>query len=282
MNQLNIIPNIIYIDEEHIKTKVVIAQYLENSYISLNGNIQLKYHCTTFQINNIIVSLPPVNQKDFYISEDSILNNGQPTQVKVAYSDENTYLCTTNGLYVKGYNQTNNEFVYGSKGEADQAKVTGVDQEINVNRSMFTNIRFHYKSDKFYQITYDSVYELGEEITKFHPGSLVDFSTHELNFSLSHPVQIIPQYAYDGSVNLILSDGYSKPKLINSRFSATGKNTYEIVDRKGNNDTNIYNQGDAFEVDTSLYKQTAYISKLYLKTVYQGGQLSVSLPSASA
>jgi hypothetical protein len=119
---------------------------------------------------------------------------------------------------------------------------------------MFENISFHYKSDTFYQLTYNSVYKIQDEITKFHPGSLVDFSTNELNFSLSHPVQIIPQYAYDGSVNLILSDGYSKPKLINSRLSATGKNTYEIVDRKGNNDTNIYNQGDAFEVDTSLYK----------------------------
>jgi hypothetical protein len=32
--------------------------------------------------------------------------------------------------------------------------------------------------------------------------------------------------------------------MINSRFSATGKNTYEVVDRKGNNDTNIYDQGE--------------------------------------
>jgi hypothetical protein len=41
-------------------------------------------------------------------------------------------------------------------------------------------------------------------------------------------------------VNLIINDGINIPRLINSRFSATGKNTYEIVDRKGNNDTNIY------------------------------------------
>jgi len=51
---------------------------------------------------------------------------------------------------------------------------------------------------------------------------------------------MIPQYSYDGSVNLILTDGKQIPKLINSRFSATGKNTYEIVDRKGDADTNIY------------------------------------------
>jgi len=61
-----------------------------------------------------------------------------------------------------------------------------------------------------------------------------------LQFSLEHPVDIVPQYSYDGSVNLILNDGKNTPKLINSRFSATGKDTYEIIDRTGNNDTNIY------------------------------------------
>ena len=67
---------------------------------------------------------------------------------------------------------------------------------------------------------------------------------NELNFDLSNPVDIIPQYSYDNSVNLILNDGKNPPRLINSRFSAIGKNKYEIVDRKGDNDTNIYDQGD--------------------------------------
>ena len=277
MNQLNVIPNVIYIDENTTQTKIVIARYYDEYHISLQGDIQLKYLCTVFNINNIYVALPPFDNsiENFYVSEDSILNNGQQTQIKVTYSSGVNYLKTVNGQYVIGYNSSSNEFVYGSEKEFKDSGIIGVDQEIYVSKGMFENISFHYKSDKFYQLTYNSVYQIKDEITKFHPGSLVDFSTNELNFSLSHPVQIIPQYAYDGSVNLILSDGYSKPKLINSRFSATGKNTYEIVDRKGNNDTNIYNQGDAFEVDTSLYKQTAYISKLYLKTVYQGGQLSV-------
>lgn len=86
-------------------------------------------------------------------------------------------------------------------------------------------------------------------------GELVDFITDELQFDLEHPVNIIPQYSYDGSVNLILSDGKNQPRLINSRFSATGRNTYEIVDRKGNNDTNIYDQGEKFEIDTSYIKE---------------------------
>ena len=98
-------------------------------------------------------------------------------------------------------------------------------------------------------------------------GELVDFITNELSFDLSHPVDIVPQYSYDGSVNLILNDGLNIPRLINSRFTVTGKNTYKIIDRKGDNDTNIYDQGNQFDVDTSLFKNVNKIPKLeYLGT----------------
>lgn len=74
-------------------------------------------------------------------------------------------------------------------------------------------------------------------------GELTDFETDELSFDVNHPVEILPQYSYDNSVNLIINDGKNIPRLINSRFSATARNQYQIVDRKGNNDTNIYDQG---------------------------------------
>ena len=85
-------------------------------------------------------------------------------------------------------------------------------------------------------------------------GSLIDLDTDKLNFDINHPVDIEVQPSYDGSVNLILNDGKNIPRLINSRFSAREKNTYEIVDRIGENDTNIYNSA-TFEKDTSLYFQ---------------------------
>ena len=98
-------------------------------------------------------------------------------------------------------------------------------------------------------------------------GELVDFVTNELSFNIQHPVDILPQYSYDGSVNLILNDGLNIPRLINSRFTVTGKNTYKVVDRKGDNDTNIYDQGEQFDVDTSLFKNVNKIPKLeYLGT----------------
>ena len=101
-------------------------------------------------------------------------------------------------------------------------------------------------------------------------GELVDFITDELSFNLQHPVDILPQYSYDGSVNLILNDGLNIPRLINSRFTVTGKNTYKIIDRKGDNDTNIYDQGVQFDVDTSLFKNVNKIPNLEYLGTYNG------------
>ena len=109
--------------------------------------------------------------------------------------------------------------------------------------------------DEFIQYTLREAYEL------------VDFITDELSFDLNHPVEILSQPSYDGSVNLIINDGLNIPRLINSRFTTTGSNTYKIVDRKGDNDTNIYDQGAQFDVDTSLFKNVNKIPKLeYLGT----------------
>ena len=113
------------------------------------------------------------------------------------------------------------------------------------------------------------------DIELYEKGQLVDFETDELEFDLKHPVDIIAQESYDNSVNLIINDGKNIPRLINSRFSPTEKNHYQIVDRKGDNDTNIYDQGDQFDIDTSLYKRTIKIPKLKFDGVYPGGNLGV-------
>lgn len=106
-------------------------------------------------------------------------------------------------------------------------------------------------------------------------GELVDFITDQLDFDLNHPVSLLPQASYDGSVNLIINDGKNSPKLINSRFSSTGKNTYEIIDRKGNDDANIYDRGSEFLTDTSLYKIVNSFPKVSLTDISLGGNLKV-------
>ena len=99
--------------------------------------------------------------------------------------------------------------------------------------------------------------------------SLINLDTWQLNFDINHPLDIEIQPSYDGSVNLIINDDKNTPRLINSRFSTREKNTYEIVDRIGENDTNIYSS-DSFEKDTSLYFQYKTNPKIYYKGFING------------
>lgn len=106
------------------------------------------------------------------------------------------------------------------------------------------------------------------------PMELSDFTTDKLNFDLNHPVQIECQPSYDGSVNLILNDDKNPPRLINTRFTPMENNTYKIINRIGNNDTNIYDD-EQFEIDTSLYKRISRLPKLLFKGIEDGGACKV-------
>lgn len=140
--------------------------------------------------------------------------------------------------------------------------------------SLFDEYGHSITEDVFRSTYSNQTYLEFSSYTLRESGELVDFITNELSFDLSHPVNILPQYSYDGSVNLILNDGLNIPRLINSRFTVTGRNTYKVIDRKGDNDTNIYDQGKQFDVDTSLFKNVNKIPKLeYLGT--SGGNLKV-------
>ena len=109
----------------------------------------------------------------------------------------------------------------------------------------------------------------------YQAGQLVDFDTDQLSFSLNNPVNLTAQWSYDNSVNLIINDGLNPPRLINSRFSPTERHQYQVCNRKGDNDTNIYDMGDEFDIDTSLYKKMTTIPKLTFSGVEYGGNLKV-------
>lgn len=134
-----------------------------------------------------------------------------------------------------------------------------------------------------FQLSLKKINTKGRIVYEYNPfrnyrlpdGTLNDFDTEELGFDINNPVSIITQPSYDGSVNLILNDNKNIPRLINSRFSVRELNTYEVVDRSGSNDTNIYDKGEQFNIDTSLYKRTTTIPKLDFGGVYPGGDLDV-------
>lgn len=131
-----------------------------------------------------------------------------------------------------------------------------------------------YLNGEFLSLKEILKYDDSEDMTE--AGSIVDFDTELLNFSLNNPVQIETQPSYDGSVNLIINDQRNPPRLINSRFSTRQLNTYEIVDRIGDNDTNIYDDDvNQFDIDTSLYKRYEKIPKVIFNKVAPGGNLKV-------
>lgn len=105
-------------------------------------------------------------------------------------------------------------------------------------------------------------------------GTIVDLDTEHLNFSLNNPVEIEAQPSYDGSVNLILNDNRNIPRLINTRFTTRQLNTYEVVDRIGDNDTNLYDDSQ-FDLDTSLYKRVDNIPVVDFNGVLSFGNLKV-------
>lgn len=114
----------------------------------------------------------------------------------------------------------------------------------------------------------------GKLVIEHYANELTDFRTDKLKFDINHPVNIEIQSSYDGSVNLILNDDLNTPKLINTRFTPKEEGQYEIVDRSGNNDTNIYDENNLIG-ETNLYKSIDRVPIINFKGVKSGGQLKV-------
>jgi len=166
-------------------------------------------------------------------------------------------------------------YVVSDKAPKNSEKIESLKTEFESKDLNFPQLNIAIKEAKYGH--WEGLEELSKETSPIlhEKGELVDFVTDELNFSLNDIVTITPQASYDGSVNLILNDGKNTPRLINSRFSAIGKDQYEIIDRKGDNDTNIYDQGEQFDIDTSLYKRVTKIPKLEFRGVSPGGNLKI-------
>lgn len=127
---------------------------------------------------------------------------------------------------------------------------------------------------KIYNQAGDIVYEYNpfHNLRDASTGELKDFTTTQLSFNLNNPVDIEVQPSYDGTVNLIINDDTNPPLLINSRFTPLEDMTYEIVDRSGNTDTNIYEEMVLTEV-TRLYKTTQNIPYMTFQGLVEGGAL---------
>lgn len=105
-----------------------------------------------------------------------------------------------------------------------------------------------------------------------YKGKLTGLRSNKFNFNLNNPVDIQVQPSYDGTVNLILNDDLNPPRLINSRFTVTEDKRFKIIDRKGDNDTNIYDQNNV-DLETRLFKNYNKIPYLDFLGLQEGGNL---------
>lgn len=92
-----------------------------------------------------------------------------------------------------------------------------------------------------------------------HPFSTTALSEYDIN----HPVSIEVQPSYDGSVNLILTDGKNTPRLINSGFSVLENGKGKFVKRNQNTKTNYYKESD-LDKTTRLINTSESFTKVEL------------------
>lgn len=98
-----------------------------------------------------------------------------------------------------------------------------------------------------------------------------NFNVKGLNYSIEHPVTIEIQNSYDGSVNLILTDGVNKPRIINTGFSVNADN-YEIITRNQKISTNEYDS-EILDEQISLIRINSKITNIFYNDIIPGGQL---------
>lgn len=97
------------------------------------------------------------------------------------------------------------------------------------------------------------------------------FRTKGLGYSTLTPVTIEIEPSYDGSVNLILTDGKNPVRIINSGFSVLPNDEYKLIERNQTVETNAYD-GSKLE-DLNLIRTTNILTNVDLIEVTSGGQL---------
>ena len=103
--------------------------------------------------------------------------------------------------------------------------------------------------------------------------NLVPFRTNNLpGYDLYHPVHIEIQPSYDGSVNLILTDGKNPIRLINTGFASVGNDKGKFIRRKQTVKTNYYNENILDQL-TKLVRTTECKVAIDYNSVQSGGQL---------
>lgn len=103
-------------------------------------------------------------------------------------------------------------------------------------------------------------------------GEITDFSTSEISYNLKNFVDVETQLSYDDSINLILNNDESAPRIINTQFRKLGNNRYEYLTRNQSVSTNLYDE-DNLVSTTDLFLRSNIWPIIDLVKVGESGQL---------
>lgn len=118
----------------------------------------------------------------------------------------------------------------------------------------------------------------GKLINLYQPLQNLDsraFITNEIKLSGNSYVEMEIQPVYDGSVNIIFTDGEKMPRSINSGFSVLADNRFEIITQNNSKNTNRYFT-ESVEVSTRLVQTESSVASVGISSVNSsGGHLEV-------
>lgn len=98
------------------------------------------------------------------------------------------------------------------------------------------------------------------------------FNSALFDFDLVNLLSIELQMDYDGTINVIFTDGKNPMRIINSGFSVTGGMTCEIINRSGTKDSNRYTPSN-FENTIQLVSRSGKILHVEFTGNSSGGQV---------
>lgn len=136
---------------------------------------------------------------------------------------------------------------------------------------MQTNNRHTIKIEKYskqgeLQKTYSPLQNM------LRDGEIVNFTTSKLSYNLKNFVSIETQLSYDDSINLIINNNESVPRIINTQFRKLGNNRYEYLTRNQSVSTNLYDEDNIIST-TDLFLRSDVWPIIDLVKVGESGQL---------
>jgi hypothetical protein len=142
---------------------------------------------------------------------------------------------------------------------------------LNLSNSMFgfpNNGTLAYEYNPFFNLQVANPEDIESGLAP------LTISSDKSGINITEPITLQTEVMYDDSVNLIITDEVNPLKMVNSRFYQTSTTTYEVADRKGNLDTNIYSE-ENFKIEAGLIKTVRTISTVDFLGIEDGGNMKV-------